>query len=71
MLFFFLINFSSETGFGGLPERKTDKRRLDGGQEEVFITGGIRSAMYDMQGGVSPSTAGSSSILLPFAFCML
>lgn len=57
-IFLFFISFSSEVGFGGLPCKKTDRGWMDSGQDEVCSTGGISSALCNMQGGVSPSAPG-------------
>lgn len=72
----FIILFSSEVGFGGLPGRETDRGRMDPGQGKVCSAGGISSALCNMQGGVSysasgisPNTVSAGDILSLFSIC--
>lgn len=49
---------SSEAGIGGLPCTRTNGGWMETGQGEVYSARGVRTALRNMQGGVSASATG-------------
>lgn len=65
---------SSKAGIGGLPCTKADRGWMDTGQVKVSSARGVRTALRNMQGGVSASATGIPPVLFeraPFKCALL
>lgn len=57
-LLWWFVLCSSKVGISGLPCTETNRGWMDTGQGKVYSARGVRTALCDMQGGVSASVTG-------------